>query len=533
MKRNNLTAAVLAGLVGAAGIAGSAQAVNQNPDGLGQVLIYPYYTTNGGNQTLLSVVNTTDNAKAVKVRFLEGENSQEVLDFNLYMSAYDVWVAAIFDIEGTPTLLIPDTSCTVPYLYGDGVAAGKGRGEQPFLSLKFASDGGTTTIDRANEGHFEMIEMGTLHNEDEGSAANATHTTAGVPFNCQALVDAWTDPNTNVIGDEGYWLLGDASEDISAPSGGMFGGAAIVNNAAGTMYSYDAIALNGYNEGIFGGFPISATLLHNRPGREEPSLNSGNQNTGYVFQDNGDSLDYSFDRTIDAVSYVFMHDAIMNEYNTEDGLAAGSEWVVTFPTKRFYVDASIAIGAPIDPFTDDWSGTEGAHEACEAVILDRVWDREEADFISTGSGGSIPPVVSPSTPGNFGDAEPFELCYETNVIRFGDLPDGLGATELLGATTFTNFDNDILGFDNGWVRIDLVNEPVDLIPAPSGDGVFDGTQARGSLGNLSGLPATGFWVESFKDNDIGDGVQATYGGIFSHKGTRAAVSCDGTCSSRN
>ena len=116
MNRKNLTAAVLAGLAGVAGIAGTAQAVNMNPDGLGQVLIYPYYTSNDGNQTLLSVVNTTAEAKAVKVRFLEGFNSREVLDFNLYMSREDVWVAAIADDEGTPTLYIPDTSCTVPYL---------------------------------------------------------------------------------------------------------------------------------------------------------------------------------------------------------------------------------------------------------------------------------------------------------------------------------------------------------------------------------------------------------------------------------
>ena len=34
MNRKNLTAAVLAGLAGAAGIVGSAQAVNINPDGL-------------------------------------------------------------------------------------------------------------------------------------------------------------------------------------------------------------------------------------------------------------------------------------------------------------------------------------------------------------------------------------------------------------------------------------------------------------------------------------------------------------------
>ncbi len=42
-KKKSLCAA-LAG-IGALGAVGAAQAVNLNPDGLGQVLIYPYYTT--------------------------------------------------------------------------------------------------------------------------------------------------------------------------------------------------------------------------------------------------------------------------------------------------------------------------------------------------------------------------------------------------------------------------------------------------------------------------------------------------------
>lgn len=182
MNRKNLTSAVLAGLAGVAGIAASAQAVNINPDGLGQVLIYPYYTTRGGNTTLVSVVNTTDNAKAVKVRFLEGQNTREVLDFNLYLSEYDVWTAALLDgsavdtecnitnglvdnqgnpLEGAdggqcgvPHLLTTDTSCTVPYLFE---SASTGPGLQSFLPYALI-DGGSDAIDRAAEGHFEMID---------------------------------------------------------------------------------------------------------------------------------------------------------------------------------------------------------------------------------------------------------------------------------------------------------------------------------------------------------------------------------------
>ena len=86
-KKNSLYLAV----AGASALAaGSAQAVALNADGLGNVLLYPYYTVrepSAGNayNSLLSVVNSTSSAKAVKVRFLEGKNSREVLDFNLYL----------------------------------------------------------------------------------------------------------------------------------------------------------------------------------------------------------------------------------------------------------------------------------------------------------------------------------------------------------------------------------------------------------------------------------------------------------------
>jgi hypothetical protein len=94
-KRKALFAAVVAGL----GTIGTAEAVFIAPNRTGQALVYPYYTvqnsgTNSWN-TYISVVNTTPDAKAVKVRILEGRTSAEVLDFNLFLSPNDVWTAAI------------------------------------------------------------------------------------------------------------------------------------------------------------------------------------------------------------------------------------------------------------------------------------------------------------------------------------------------------------------------------------------------------------------------------------------------------
>ena len=60
-----------------------------NERGTGETLIFPFYSAENGNNTLINIANTTGGHKAVKVRILEAQNSQEVLDFNLYLSPED------------------------------------------------------------------------------------------------------------------------------------------------------------------------------------------------------------------------------------------------------------------------------------------------------------------------------------------------------------------------------------------------------------------------------------------------------------
>ena len=566
MNRKNLTAAVLAGLAGAAGIVGSAQAVNLNPDGLGQVLIYPYYTVNGGNQTVLSVVNTSEDAKAVKVRFLEGQNSREVLDFNLYMSAFDVWTAAIYDDAGTPTLVTGDTSCTVPYLYE--------MGPQPFLkwrltdSIHQEDSKQYGDISRASEGHFEMIEMGMLTNastyankdydpDDKDSKPALNYNSAkavthkdGTPANCDQLVEAWTrasDPDDN-----GYWIPDDTGDepliDMSAPSGGLFGGASIVNVAAGMMFSYDAKAINGFAESVEAEDDTS-DMLHQEPGTILPSLDSGGVYLATVFLDDGSTLTSSLDRGVDAMSYVFMHDNVMNEYTTEAVVNAGTEWVISFPTKQFYVhqdflddiadfrdngevddSATSTLTAPLVPFTSTWTWVDTTYDADDPDVVDKpgyvdyaceiveysIYDREEGVPGDAPPGPDRPPVVSPAPPPDKVVPNPsFSLCYETQVIRFGDSTDLADDTEILGAANYTNIDNTVLGFEYGWLNMDLVNFQANSLAAPD---------ARDPLGNLFGLPMTGFAVQAFENGFLGEGAStlANYGGIFQHKGTRSA-----------
>jgi hypothetical protein len=587
MNRKNLTAAVLAGLAGAAGIASTAQAVNLNPDGLGQVLIYPYYTANGDNNTLISLVNTTSLGKAVKVRFLESLNSQEVLDFNLYMSPYDVWVAAVVnDAEGNPGVTATDTTCTVPSIEGQAdqfqeffslAYAGGGKGSS------FQGDGGPDSIDRAKEGHIEVIEMGVI---EEGSVVELytnhitdpdgyeiDHPTGktdpldplkihadgdvlpyGRPNSCVPHAVLWTDSSNNAK--DGAWVT-NAKTYLDPPSGGLFGGGAVVNVGRGTLYSYDARAVEDF----------SSDIIHFEPGNTQPSLRDGDDDPAMAYIYSGGGVeDFFFDDSVNAVSAVFMHDTMMNEYNVEDALNANSEWVVTFPTKAFYVnegetcvhvDDDKNANTPIEnddadpfttdtktctpnpalaPFTDYWSWSSKASDlkgACEIIKLgpgeNGIWNREEdTNALPSDPTFNETPVFSPSDPDNPDTPEvpTSYFCYETNVVRFGALPEGEdadtygGPTEIFGSTAdrVVNIDVDALGFESGWVMVNLLDasDPNDSRTKDDERWLCDDNDMC-----LGGLPMTGFWAAQYENGTLeGGNTLANYGSVFSHKATR-------------
>jgi hypothetical protein len=240
-----------------------------------------------------------------------------------------------------------------------------------------------------------------------------------------------------------------------------------------------------------------------------------------VFLDDGATLAATLTRGVDAVSFAFMHNQLMNQYSIGGDAAAQTEWVVTFPTKSFYVYEPFSLSAaPVAPFTSTWGETpldssiKGAFGACEIVQLTGIYDREE----TTTEDPDVPPgppIVSPAPPGVTPPPNPtFELCYETNVIRFGEGPaegETLPPTEILGSKNFTNFD---VPFSDGWVQVEL-------------DDYVDSTGAelsRDPLGGLEGLPVTGFAVQKFGNEDANAGLAAFYGGIYQHKGTRLSLS---------
>ncbi len=126
----SLSAAVALGGLGYVGAASAAvvlqvpgitapTAVNvfSNPGGVGHALITPYYTAQGVMSTAFNIANTDlKNGKAVKVRFRGASNSDDVMDFTVFLSPGDVWTAAVSrDVAtGLAQISTEDKSCTYP-----------------------------------------------------------------------------------------------------------------------------------------------------------------------------------------------------------------------------------------------------------------------------------------------------------------------------------------------------------------------------------------------------------------------------------
>lgn len=466
--------AALAG-VSALGVTGAAQAVNVNPDGLGQVLIYPYYTVRdkvpgAPFATLLSVVNSTASAKAVKVRFNEGKNSREVLDFNLFLSKKDVWTVAVLGTADGAGIATFDKSCTVPTVSNNPAALSE------FVNYAYLTDPiGDASLDRTREGYVEIIEMGTI-TKASPTEIGVTHK-AGVPP-CTALGD------TTV------------ASSIEAPTGGLFGGITLINVLAGEDYTEDAVALDQFR----------TTGVYDVPGSIKPDLRDVNPPTAVLFNGNNVYQSTGWLQNVDAVSALFMHEHIYNEFVLDAATKSGTDWVLTAPTKRYYYFPA----APGLDYVDYlFQRNMDSNGGCDDVTI-TLYDREENT--------STPNVsFSPPRPG-----KPNTLCWEANVLTFN-------SSQVLGSK---NNRNVTTTYSNGWADLLFpqtstgtgdTGGPAHYLPSTTT--TITPLVGASSVTSVSyfGLPVIGFAVQSFNNGSLnvnGSLVQSQYGGNFVHKGTR-------------
>jgi hypothetical protein len=443
--------------------AGSAQAAFLSEQGTGQALIYPYYTVQGDKfDTYITVVNTTTQAKAVKVRFLEAKNSYEVLDFNLYLSAKDWWGGAVTTVAGDAAkaakLISTDKSCTDPLGPFTGV---------DFRNVQYKNDiFADASLARTREGYVEIIEMGPI--TDAAMAANVTHIN-GTPKDCKAA------------------QLMNASH-LGAPTGGLIGTGTLINGPQGTDYSYDPVALDDlFETQKFS--PAGSTLPTFSDAINVSTVIRRNPTTGEreVLTSQWGAAPTS--PGVEGVSAVLMHNSVMNEYVLEPTLKAATDWVVTFPTKHMHYGERITDIKPTPPFTS----TLTVNGACESVTL-ASYDREEGI-------GSPTSDFSPKPP-----ADQQGLCYEANVITFGK-------SELLSSALTKNTNISPYGI-NGWTDMTFAGGQKmtnNNTTVNGGTAVFSAT--------YHGLPAVGFALIGLKNEALTPGVLSVYGGSYIHKYT--------------
>ena len=115
MKKSILASSIAAAVFGL-GASGAHAVISVNATGIGDMLLVPYFSAQAENATLLSITNTdTLNGKAVKVRFRGAANSDDVLDFQVFLSPTDVWTANVSKgADGRAVLTTSDKSCTKP-----------------------------------------------------------------------------------------------------------------------------------------------------------------------------------------------------------------------------------------------------------------------------------------------------------------------------------------------------------------------------------------------------------------------------------
>jgi hypothetical protein len=225
-----------------------------------------------------------------------------------------------------------------------------------------------------------------------------------------------------------------------------------------------------------------------------------------------------------AVSELLRARTIINEWSINPDLGVESAWVVTHPTKAFFVDnngfgspqatvnpfrfpgtlgaASVQpitqTGPALPPFANKFAGTTptaGNGTSCNQIGY-RLYNRDEVEDSPT-SGGVVP---SPSQP------QPnLSLCYETNVIPFTAdnfvFNSALLPTDInklyASVSTVTNADPLMLK-PFGWMRLDLDTDPA-------------AAAARTTLAG-PGLPVVGFMLRQ----RVIPGTADTYSDISDH-----------------
>jgi len=534
MKQKILAMSVAAALTG--GVVGTASAALTIVEGgVGHMLMIPYFTAQGGNSTLFNIINTDSvNGKAVKIRHRGGVDSDDIFDFQVFLSPGDVWTAAISQAgTGPAQLATSDKSCTLPQSVNAAFITAR------LLSYTDPAGVAHDNNEQTREGYVEIFNTADIPPLLPGGTANPLFTTikhvAGVPpctqttllnIEANAIAGSWVSDiaGAAVTNVKATYTAG---QQLAVPTATLMGNWTIINVPSTLAFTgaMPAISASTTTRIVYSG--QTGTAVTATPaafdsavsGRSFPYVNQTadgvlvNANQGatytgvltakYDFPDMSTPYEWG---TVDPITQAsilstsYIRNAVMNEFLTDASLQAATDWTISLATRRYHVAGRGAnyAGAASVPTTGAGAGwtvgeavqgifggvtppyttasvtyAANGRSSCVATGAAPVfWDREET---TSGPSGA---VISPGTP------TLYSLCGEVNVLAWNNTAT---ASQALKAT---------------------------LILANSSAG---STTAGWGRVALPGLPAIGSAHMKIFNSAVSAGLSGNFGGTWPHR----------------
>ena len=482
MKKKLLAVGVAATLGMMSGVA-SAQ-VQLDAGGVGAINLIPYYSVQGGNATLISIVNTDQvNGKAVKVRFRGAEWSDDVFDFQIFMSPADVWTGAVTLTGGAVAMTTTDSSCTLPASVNQNFVTIR---LDPASANTGALEGYVEIITMADipEGPFDETGLGADVNGDgdatDTAVINPLYTDTKHPADaappCKtsgALLAALDEDNVVTSAAAGptpwqqFWM--------TAPTNSLTTSVTVINVPSSKAFTTNATAVSvtagqkqyfrQANEGIGYSILQSSDRIFAAAGSAVGTRGTALPMFQFDLPDLSTPMDpFYADATLarDGLTGLLSKSSAITEYETSDSILGATDVVLSQPTRRYHYDyiATESGDTPdrnINSGTWDVYGEDGTvYDALDGAT-NRVpvgapgfWDREENTLVT-----SDDIVISPTPPGVTLE---FSLKGEVSVVSInnGGIPSGaLGAQLTADDYTATGTAG---VFANGWAMLSTVAE---------------------------------------------------------------------------
>ena len=452
--KKNVLALSIAAMIGGLGFAGAASAqvavdtLQVNESGTGHMLLMPYYTAQNGNMTVFHVVNTdTSNGKAMKVRFRGASNSDDVLDFQVFMSPGDVWTAAVVKgADDVASLVTSDGTCTLPAIAKN----------TPVSFVQDRLPAAMTAADKASntrEGYVEIFNMADI---GAGALYDAIKHKNGVA------------PCTDSVL-QGTLTTGAATPGLVAPTSGLLGSWYIMNVPQTTTFAGSATAILGVTptgtpavtRNVFSPQSNGAATLASADPLFKSNIIAAQQydvpdlSTPYLVATRATQAGADLQAT--ELVTALAKTAVLNQYANDSVVSAKTDWVFSMPTRRYAIAANYAAAstATVANTADATKATtyrvinEGVSNSifansantnvnsigqiCASSIGATFFDREETSRVQ---GAVFSPGTVTNTP----------LCGEVSVLSFAD-----SGASVLGATVARS---NVTGvYQNGWGRI--------------------------------------------------------------------------------